>query len=472
VSDAPKAYRFPDGFVWGASTSAYQVEGSPLADGAGPSIQDGWAHAPGNVSDGSNADVAADHYHRYREDIAIMGKLGLGAYQFSINWARVLPEGTGKVNQRGLDFYDSLVDSLLEAGVAPVPLLYVWELPAVLQDRGGWANRDAADWFAEYVGVIFERLGDRPTHWLTMCEPSSIAHHGYIAGDLAPGLQDLRAGLRAAHHVSLAHGRAVEAFRATGAKGLIGCHVTSVDAQPATDSEEDAAAAQRVMEYFTALYIDPILRGEYPAGMVERFADSWPSIADGDMATISTPIDFIGVTYYSGFVVADGASGQEAGRAAGGELNAGPSNGLNALLDMRLVDSGLPKTGGPGFSWAINPTGIGRVLRWLRDRYANFPAYVTENGATYPDVLVDGRVADPARIAFIRDHLIVAHEAIEDGVDLRGWFVWSLLDTWEYMVGRTARFGLVHVDYDTQRRTIKDSGWWYRDVMAAGGFEA
>jgi beta-glucosidase len=272
--------------------------------------------------------------------------------------------------------------------------------------------------------------------------------------------------------VSLAHGRAVEAFRASGASGLVGCHVTSVDAQPATNSAADAAAAQRVMEYFTALYIDPILRGEYPAGMVQRFADAWPSIADGDMATISAPIDFIGVTYYSGFVVADGTSGQEARRAVGGELNAGPSNGLNALLDMRLVDSGLPKTGGPGFSWAINPTGIGRVLRWLRDRYDNFPVYVTENGATYPDVVVDGRVEDPERIAFIRDHLIVAHEAIADGVDLRGWFVWSLLDTWEYMVGRTARFGLVHVDYDTQRRTVKDSGWWYRDVMATGGFQA
>jgi beta-glucosidase len=472
VSRAPKTYRFPESFVWGAATSAYQIEGSPLADGAGPSIQDRWAHTPGNVSDGSNADVAADHYNRFRDDVAIMGELGLRAYQFSISWARVLPDGTGKVNGRALDFYDALVDHLLEAGVAPVPLLYVWELPVALQDRGGWANRDVADWFAEYVGVILERLGDRPTHWLTMCEPSSIAHHGYIAGDLAPGIQDLEAGLRAAHHVCLAHGRAVEAFRASGAKGQIGCHVTSVDAQPATDSEADAAAATRVMAYFTALYIDPILRGEYPAEIAERFAAAWPAIADGDMATIAAPIDFIGVTYYSGFVVADASGDTDVRPGARGELNAAPSNGMHALLDVRLLDSGLPRTGGPGFSWAMNPSGIGRVLRWLRDRYGDFPLYVTENGATYPDVVVDGQVEDYERIAYIRDHLIVAHEAIEDGIDLRGWFVWSLFDTWEYMAGFTARFGLVHVDHETQRRTIKASGGWYRDVMAAGGFDA
>jgi beta-glucosidase len=467
-----KRYDFPEGFVWGAATSAYQVEGSPLADGAAPSIQDEWAHTPGNVKDGSNADLAADHYNRYRVDVALMRELGLPAYQFSMSWSRILPEGTGRPNQKALDYYDALVDSLLDARIAPVPVLYVWELPAALQARGGWANRDSAEWFAEFANVLFELVGDRATHWLTMCEPSSIAHFGYISGELAPGIKDLEAGLRAVHHVCLAHGRAVQAFRASAATGEIGCHISTADAQPATDSAEDAAAAERVMEYFTALYIDPIVRGSYPAGMQERFAAFWPEIADGDMATIATPIDFIGVSYYSGYVVADQTERRDGEHAARGELNAGPSTGLNELLDMRLLDAGLPRTGGPGFRWPIHPGGATRVMRWLSDRYDNFPLYMTENGATYPDVVVDGRVEDHERIAYIRDHLIAAHEAIEDGIDLRGWFVWSLLDTWEYMVGFTARFGLVHVDYETLHRTIKDSGWWYRDVIAANGFTA
>jgi beta-glucosidase len=467
-----KRYEFPEGFVWGAATSAYQVEGSPLADGAGPSIQEEWAHTPGNVKDGSNADLAADHYRRYRVDAAIMREIGLRAYQFSMSWSRILPEGTGRPNRKALDHYDALVDSLLDAGVAPVPLLYVWELPAALQDRGGWANRDCADWFAEFAAVLFDLVGDRATHWLTMCEPSSIAHFGYVSGELAPGIKDLGAGLRAAHHVGLAHGRAAQAFRASGASGVIGCHVSTADAQPATDSEEDAAAAERVMEYFTALYVDPIMRGSYPAGMRERFAAVWPEIADGDMATIATPIDFIGMTYYSGYVVADQTERRDGQQAARGELNATASTGLYELLDMRLLDAGLPRTGGPGFSWPINPQGVGRVMRWLSDRYDNPPIYMTENGATYPDVVVDGHVDDHERIAYIRNHLIAAHQAIADGIDLRGWFVWSLLDTWEYMVGLTARFGLVHVDYETQRRTIKDSGWWYRDVISDNGFEA
>jgi beta-glucosidase len=453
-----KQYRFPEGFVWGSATSAYQVEGSPLADGSGPSIQDGWAHTPGNVRDGSTADVAADTYNRYREDAATMREMGLQHYQFSMNWARILPEGVGKPNQKALDYYDSFVDSLLEAGVSPTPILYVWELPAALQYRGGWTNRDVADWFAEFAAVAFDLVGDRASHWATVCEPWSIAHLGHTVGELAPGMNDLHAGMRAVHHVNLAHGRAVQAFRASSAKGQIGCHCTTADSQPASASEADATAAARVMDYFTGLYIDPIMKGAYPSEMERLLADAWPPVAEGDMATISTPIDFIGVTYYSGFVVAEGATTDDGSR----------PNALFQLLDVRLLPTDFPKT---SMGWGINPKGIGRVLRWMRDRYGNFPVYVSENGAAFDDVVEDGRVADPERIAYIRDHLIEAHGAIQDGVDLRGWFVWSQLDTWEYMSGFKGRFGLVHVDYETQRRTVKDSGWWYRDVMAANGFE-
>ena len=344
----------------------------------------------------------------------------------------------------------------------------MWELPAALQYRGGWANRDCADWLAEFAAIAFELVGDRASHWETMCEPWSIAHLGYTVGELAPGTNDMHAGLRAAHHVNLAHGKAVQAFRASGAKGLIGCHCTAADAQPATDSAADRAAAERVMDYFTSFYVDPVMRGEYPASMQELFADGWPPIEDGDLEIISTPIDYIGVTYYSGFVVADGAVDPNAEPpVAKAKGKASRPSTLFQMLDVRLLPHGWPKT---DLGWGIHPEGITNVLKWIAKRYDNFPVVVTENGAAYTDEVKDGRVEDVKRIEYLRDHIAAGHKAIEEGVDLRGWFVWSWFDTWEYMSGFEGRFGLVHVDYETLERTVKDSAHWYRDVMAANGF--
>jgi beta-glucosidase len=456
-------YRFPDGFLWGAGTAACQVEGSPLADGASATIQHRFAHTPGMVPDGEADDVTADHYRRYPADVAIMESLGLGAYQFSVSWARVIPEGVGDVNQKGLDFYDALVDELVSKGIAPAPVLYVWDLPGVLQDRGGWANRDCVEWFADYAAVVFDRLGDRATHWLTICEPWSIAHAGNIAGMGAPSIKDLFTGARVLHHLMLGHGRAVHAFRASDATGLIGSPSSPVmDVQPATESEADAAAAERARSYVVEAYLDPFMLGTYPAGVVEAFGEAWPDVRDEDLATVSTPIDFLGVTYYMGFAVAAGPPPDGPVRR---DWLLGP---MAPLLDAHVVwEPGPPPKG----SWEYHPDGIERLLVWLSDRYGHPPIYVTENGIPLPDVVSDGRVDDAERIAYLTDHFAAAHRAIARGVDLRGWFVWSMLDTWEFGAGFRQRYGLVHVDYESQERTVKSSGYWYRDVMAANGLE-
>ena len=463
------AVRFPDGFLWGTATSAQQVEGSLLADGAGRSMWYGFARTPGHIVGGDLQDVACDHYARYREDVAIMRELGLPAYQFSTSWARVLPDGTGRVNAEGLDFYDRLVDELLGAGVSPMAVIYTWELPEALADRGGWLNRDCAGWMAEFATVLFERLGDRVDHWLTMCEPMSVAHYGYVVGELAPGIRDVHAGLRATHNVLLGHGRTVEAFHASGAQGEIGIINVMADIRPASDRPEDVAAARRTHAYYHALYLDPIVRGAYPRELVEWFGEAWPTYPDDDLAVISTPIDFIGIDYYCGSAVADDPGGAGTGGVADEIGAAGPiGDGLARLLKVRVIPPTGPFT---DVGWEITPDGLHRVLCWLRDRYPGMPVYITEIGAVFEDTVIDGAVDDPARQAYIRDHLLAAHRAIADGVDLRGCFIWSFTDTWEYDLGYGARFGLVHVDYETQRRTVKGSGAWYAGVAKANGFE-
>jgi beta-glucosidase len=452
--------------VWGAGTSACQIEGSPLSDGASETIQHRYAHTPGMVPDGQTDDVTADHYRRYREDCAIMGSLGLGAYQFSVSWARVLPEGMGRVNQKGLDFYDSLVDELVANGVAPAPVLYVWDLPGVLQDRGGWANRDCVEWFADYAAVVFDRLGDRATLWLTIIEPWSIAHAGNIAGMGAPSIKDIYTGARVLHHLMLGHGRAVQAFRASDAIGLIGSPSTPVmDVQPATESAADVAAAERVRSYVLGAYLDPFMLGTYPPDVVEMFGEAWPEVRDGDLTIISEPVDYLGVTYYMGFAVADGPSDRADGPVRRDWI-LGP---MARLLDAHVEwDPGPPPKG----SWEYHPAGIENLLVWLSERYDRPPIYVTENGVPLSDTVSDdGRVDDPERIEYLTDHFAAGHRAIERGVDLRGWFVWSMIDTWEFGAGFRQRYGLVYVDYETQRRIVKSSGYWYRDVMAANGFD-
>ncbi len=466
-----RSLTFPDGFLWGAATSAYQIEGSPLADGGAPSIQHRFAHTPGNTVDRSSGDVAADHYHRYRDDVALMKELGLGAYQFSVPWSRVVPDGHGAVNQKGLDFYDALVDALLDAGIKPVPVLYVWELPGAAQDRGGWANRDCADWFAAFSEAAFDRIGDRATHWFTICEPQSVAHFGYVLGELAPCIRDIYAGMRAAHHLLLGQGKAVQAFRASGATGEIGNYHALTDILPASDSDADVAAAERTNAYVNTMYLDAIVRGEYPESMVERFGDAWPAVADGDMEAISTPLDFLGFSYYSHSVVRDAGSGAPDGERRVDDIGAaGPLDaGVERLLDVRALPPTRPLT---GLGWEIVPDGLRRQLNWVKDRYDDPPIYIGEMGASFDDTVgEDGRVADIDRLAYNRDHIAAAHGAIEDGVDLRGLFLWALMDTYEFNLGYTTKFGLIRVDYETQERTIKESGHWYRDVMARNALE-
>lgn len=458
---------FPDGFKWGGATSAQQVEGALLEEGAGRSMWYGFARTPGHVVGGDLQDVACDHYHLYRDDVAVMRELGLTGYQFSVSWARVLPEGTGTVNQSGLDFYDRLVDELLAAGISPMTVIYTWELPERLADLGGWLNRDCAGWMAEYAAVLFDRIGDRVDHWLTMCEPMSVAHYGYVVGELAPGVRDLHAGLRATHNVLLGHGRTVEAFRAAGAAGDIGIINGMADIRPATDDPADVEAAERVDAYYHALYLDPIVRGEYPSLLVERFADAWPRYPDEDLNVISTPMDFIAVDYYNRSVVA-AAEGAILGGAAEEIGAAGPiGEGLARMLDVRV----LPPTGPfSDIGWELTPEGLYEVLVRLRDRYPDMPVHITEIGAAFDDeVGTDGAVDDSRRLEYLRDCLVQAHRAIADGVDLRSCFVWSFTDTWEYNLGYGARFGLVHVDYETQRRTVKSSGRWLGQVAQANG---
>lgn len=463
-------YRFPEGFLWGAATSAYQVEGSPLTDGAGISIWHRFAHTLGNVARDENGDIADDHYHRFREDVAMMQELGLRAYHFSTSWARVIPEGTGRVNERGLDFYEKLVDALRAANISPNIVLYAWEMPAALQDRGGWANRDSTEWFADFAALMFKRLGDRVDHWLTMCEPMSIAHYGHVVGVLAPGLRDIYTGLRVAHHLLVAHGRAVQTFRRSGAKGKIGIIQGVADIQPASQSRADIAAAKRTSEYFNALFLDPIMRGQYPIDTVNWWGNAWPAaaIAPGDMKTIATPIDFIGIDYYCRSVVADDAAGRGAPDDANTIGAAGPLDpGMARMLKVRVVPSDGSVT---SLGWPITPDGLANCLQWLHDRYDNPPIIITEIGAAFADKIgADGAIDDQDRIAYIREHLAAAYGAIRKGVDLKGCFIWALMDTFEFNLGYAPRFGLVHINRDSLKRTIKASGRWWGEVAAANG---
>jgi beta-glucosidase len=394
-----------------------------------------------------------------------MKELGLRHYQYSMAWPRVLPDGVGRVNRRGLDFYDRLTDALLEAGVTPTPILHVWDMPVALYDRGGWANRDSAEWFAEYASVLFHLVGDRASHWFTLCEPMSM-----IRGDEEPAARDLGGALQAGHHINLAHGRAVQAFRASGAAGQIGTATLVVDTQPATARPEDVAAAARVNAFYNELFLDPVMLGRYPEPLMEFLGDRRPAVEDGDLEVISTPIDFVGVTYYFGQTVEDADGGTVTGPTEGGGDGIGASlDSLTDILGARVRADAERRT---GLGWPIHPSGVTRVLRWIAERYGSPPIIVTENGASFDDTVVDGRVDDAERIQYLRDHFIAAHDAIDQGVDLRGWFVWAFLDTWEFSLGFKGRFGLIHIDYDSLTRTVKDSGRWFAQVMAGNGFEA
>ncbi len=439
---------FPSGFLWGAATAAYQVEGSPLADGAGPSIWHRFSHTPGRIHDGDTGDVACNHYRRFREDVALMRELGLGAYRFSIAWGRVLPEGTGRVNERGLDFYRRLVDALREAGIAPVATLYHWDLPAALDDRGGWLNRDAASWFAEYAAVCYRALDDRMELWATLNEPWVVTDGGYLTGVLAPGHRSAFEAARAGHNLLRAHAAAVEVYRGEG-KGRIGVVVNVEPKHPASDSSEDLAATARADAYMNRHYLDPLFLGRYPEELAGIYGEAWSELFDREAGSLNVPIDWLGLNYYTRGVMRH-------------QADAWPL----AAVRVRQPQSIHTET-----DWEVYPAGLEETLRWIANRYGARPIYVTENGAAFydPPSPIDGRVDDPLRTAYLREHLRAVGRAIQAGVDVRGYFVWSLLDNLEWAHGYSKRFGIVHVDFTTLQRTVKASGRWYAEVVGSRG---
>ena len=444
----PRLHRFPKGFLWGAATSAYQVEGSPLADGAGASIWQRFAHTPGLTKDGDTGDVACDHYRRYREDVALMKSLGLNAYRFSVSWSRVLPEGTGRVNPKGLGFYERLVDTLLENGIEPTATLYHWDLPAALDDRGGWLNRDIAEWFAEYARVMYRALDGRVKLWATLNEPWVVTDGGYLHGALAPGHRNRFEAPIASHNLLRAHALATRAYRAEG-RHRVGLVVNIEPKYPASKSAADRAATARADAYMNRQYLDPVFLGAYPKEMDEIFGEAWPHWPAEDFALIREPIDFLGVNYYTRSVVAADAKSWP--------LRA------SRVKQKRAVYTET--------DWEVYPRGLTDTLLWVKKRYGDLPLYVTENGAAFPDPAraKSGKVVDPKRVDYFARHIAAVRDAMEAGVDVRGYFAWSLLDNLEWSLGFSKRFGIVHVDFATQKRTPKDSARFYSKVIATNG---
>ena len=450
---------FPDGFIWGAATAAYQIEGAARQDNRGPSIWDTFARTPGKVFAGHTGDVACDHYHRYRDDVAMMADLGLRAYRFSIAWPRIQPDGTGPANPAGLDFYDRLVDELRGRGIEPLITLYHWDLPQPLEDRGGWTARDTAEYFAEYAQIVHSRLGDRVTTWTSLNEPWCSAYLGYAAGIHAPGRRDPAAAFTAVHHLLLAHGLATQALRSAGATslGIVLNPGTIFPADP--DSADDAAAARLVDGLHNRIFLDPLLRGEYPADVldhVRRFIDPSTYVRDGDDAIIAAPTDLLGVNYYTPTYVA-------ARPGAGGAPTHPGTDDVHFLPPREPVTD---------MGWAVEPDALRALLERIARDYPGTPLLITENGAAYPTgPAADDptRVPDIDRVRYLDGHLRAAHRAIENGVDLRGYLVWSLMDNYEWAEGYRKRFGMVYVDYRTQERLPKDSAHWYREVIRRNG---
>jgi len=440
--------RFPDGFVWGTATSAYQIEGGVAEGGRGVSIWDTFCQIEGKVFQGHTGDVASDHYHRYAEDVELMRSLGLHAYRFSISWPRVLPDGRGQVNQEGLDFYDRLVDALLTAGIQPFATLYHWDLPQALQETGGWANRDTVGDFCEYADVVSRRLGDRVKNWITHNEPWVVAFLGYATGTHAPGLQDIATALQVSHHLLLSHGESVPILRGNSTGMRVGITLNLSPIIPASGAKADVAAALRHDGYMNRWFLDPLYKGAYPEDMLAYYGDSAPSIQLGDMSRIAAPVDFLGVNYYTSNVVQDDPKDRIVGT-------------------RQVIPDGAEVT---EMGWEVYPQGLYELLTRLQADYRPPAMFITENGAAFPDeVAPDGRVVDPRRIAYLDGHLRYAHRAIQDGVPLKGYFAWSLMDNFEWSHGFSKRFGLVYVLYDTQQRIIKESGHWYRQVIERNG---
>ncbi len=456
---------FPDGFLWGVATAAYQIEGAAYDDGKGRSIWDTFTHDAGTVHHGDNGDIACDHYHRVESDVELMAELGIPAYRFSIAWTRVQPDGKGAVSKAGLDHYRRLVDTLRARHIEPVVTLYHWDLPQGLQDEGGWANRDTARRFEDYAHIVAGALGDHVTQWITLNEPWVAAFVGHATGQHPPGLRDLGASVLAAHHLLLGHGMAARAIAGTlGQSAQIGITLNLSPVVPASKAGEDAAAARRVDGHLNRWFLDPVLRGTYPEELFEEHGRlvGHDFVRTGDLETIHADLDFLGVNYYTARRVAASADPSAAQPTRGSPYRAWLG------VDER-PRSDVPRT---TMGWTIEPAGLTALLARLRDDYGDIPLYITENGAAFCDYAdPTGAVRDPERIDYLRNHFAAAHAAIAQGVNLRGYFVWSLMDNFEWAYGYSQRFGIVFVDYRTQERIPKASAYWYRDVIAANAVD-
>ncbi|QDH20663.1 GH1 family beta-glucosidase [Saccharibacillus brassicae] len=436
-------FQFPKDFKWGTATAAYQIEGAAQEGGRGPSIWDTFARTPGRVYNGDNGDVACDSYHRYEEDVELMRELGINTYRFSISWSRIIPDGDGEINQEGLDYYHRFVDKLLEAGIEPFCTLYHWDLPQTLQDVGGWENRRSIDAFVKFSEVMYREFNGKIRYWLTFNEPWCIAFLSNVIGVHAPGKQDLQAGLDVAHNLLVAHGKSVSKFRELGVDGKIGIAPNVAWAVPYSKTEADQGAADRNIQVFSDWFLDPIYKGSYPKPLYDWFEQSGhvPPIHEGDMEAIAQPIDHIGINYYA--------------------MSVNRFNPDGGYLQMEEVDMGLTKT---DIGWPVESRGLYDVIHYLQ-KYGNIDIYITENGACINDDIVNGKVNDTRRISYLQQHIAQVHRVIADGINLKGYMAWSLMDNFEWAEGYRMRFGLVHVDYRSLKRTPKESFYWYQNLV-------
>jgi beta-glucosidase len=452
--------RFPDDFLWGSATASYQIEGAVGEGGRGASIWDTFSHTPGKVYRGDTGDIACDHYHRLEGDLDLMSDLGLEAYRFSVAWPRVQPTGSGTPNREGLDFYRRLVDGLRQRDIVPMLTLYHWDLPQALEDRGGWTSRETSERFAEYAGIVYEALSEEVGHWITLNEPWVAAWMGYGLGVHAPGRSDSAAALAATHHLLLGHGLAMERMRSAGDDNQLGVTLNLHPGHPSRDTEADRKAARRVDGQANRLYLDPLFRGEYPEDIFSYYRERGADLSfvrDGDLQKISTPIDFLGINYYFRHSVRE-APVEEGSSVPFADLGARP-----------VIPHAGEKT---AMGWPVEPEGLKEMLVRIKDEYADVPIYVTENGRAVHDYIdPEGGVVDEERVSYLDSHFRAAHEAMERGVDLRGYMVWSFLDNFEWAEGYSKRFGLVFVEYGTQQRIPKSSARWYSGVIKRNGLE-
>jgi beta-glucosidase len=434
-------------FYWGAATAAYQVEGSPLADGSGSCVWHEFSHTPGCTYQGQTGDVANDHYHRWPQDIDLMEQLGLNAYRFSIRWPRVLPEGKGALNPAGLSFYDKIVDKLLEKDIEPFITLFHWDLPSALHRLGGWTNPDIAGWFADYATVMGEALGDRVKNWMTLNEPFVVSEQGHLVGNHAPGMRNIFATASSVHHQIRAHVAGYHALKAVVPQASVGIAMHDAAVWPATESDEDVAAAERAQSWHNfPLFGDPLVLGHYPPALEECFAPFFPKGYEDDLESMQVPPDFIGLNYYQGYKARH--------------------SDANWLGFEQVPEPDMPTT--TMLDWIIRPEGLHRIIMQAHERYKLPAIYITENGASFDDVVDDGAVHDAERTSYLKSHIAAVLQARDEGVPVQGYFVWSFMDNFEWGLGFSKRFGIVRVDYETQERTIKDSGHWYSRLARTG----